>query len=230
MDKSLIEQMLRKQVIIDGTYEIQPDGLVNVDGDVHYRTSINKITVQFGKVSGNFSRDRNVAQDPRLTTLLGFPNHVDGSVSVARSRVTDLSHGPSHVGGSFYCYTCDNLTSLQGAPTYVGGNFMAFKCQLTSLQGAPRVIKGGFDVGENPLENYDHLPEVCASLIVPYIKHAPILRLLVYPEVQFRFNPAQEPYSSVKEIMHKYAGQGKPGAIRAAAELIRAGYKENARW
>lgn len=107
---------------------------------------------------------------------------------------------------------------------------MAFKCQLTSLQGAPRVIKGGFDVGENPLENYDHLPEVCASLIVPYIKHAPILRLLVYPEVQFRFNPAQEPYSSVKEIMHKYAGQGKPGAIRAAAELIRAGYKENARW
>jgi hypothetical protein len=34
----------------------------------------------------------------------------------------------------------------------------------------------------------------------------------------------------VNEIMTKYEGQGKPGAIKAAAELIRAGYKENARW
>jgi len=34
----------------------------------------------------------------------------------------------------------------------------------------------------------------------------------------------------VSTIMNNHAGQGKPGAIKAAVELIRAGYKENARW
>ena len=34
----------------------------------------------------------------------------------------------------------------------------------------------------------------------------------------------------VKKIMAKYAGQGKRASLSCAAELIRAGYKDNARW
>jgi hypothetical protein len=34
----------------------------------------------------------------------------------------------------------------------------------------------------------------------------------------------------VSDIIHKYLGQGKAGALKAAAELIKAGYKDNARW
>jgi hypothetical protein len=38
------------------------------------------------------------------------------------------------------------------------------------------------------------------------------------------------PVEPVNSIMNKYLGQGKPGAIKCAAELIKAGFKDNARW
>jgi hypothetical protein len=34
----------------------------------------------------------------------------------------------------------------------------------------------------------------------------------------------------IVEILNKYVGQGKSGAIKCAAELIKAGFKDNARW
>jgi len=230
MDDSHIHIILNQQVEIDGDWEVDADGSVNVNGNVEYKTQINQLRVQFGTVSGHFTRSRQTPQNPRLTSLMGFPRKVDGGVSVARSRIKDLTHAPNQVGGSFYAYHCDNLQSLHGAPRWVGGNFLAYKCALTSLKGAPLVVKGAFDVSENPLENYDHVPEGCASVSLSYNKHAPILRLLVYPEVHFKFDQTPEPHPAVNEIMHKYAGQGKTGAIRAAAELIKAGYRENARW
>jgi hypothetical protein len=76
------------------------------------------------------------------------------------------------------------------------------------------------------------MPEGCKQVILPYNRNAPILRLLVYPEVHFVWGGGVTlgRHDVVNEIMAKYAGQGKSGAIKAAAELIRAGYKENARW
>jgi hypothetical protein len=231
MNKSDIEQMLKKQVDIDGDYEITADGVVDVVGNVDYKTNVNYLNVQFGTVTGRFARSFHSAGLPRLNSLKGFPHSVGRDVSVARTRIKDLTHAPSHVPGSFYAYHCYKLTSLQGAPTWVGGDFLAYKCALTSLVGAPRVVKGIFDVHQNPLENYDHLPESCLSVQLPYLKHAPMLRLLMYPDVHFRFDEAtQQSHATVNEIMLKYAGTGRAGAIKAAVELIRAGYKENARW
>ena len=232
MDHSHIDIILKQQVQILGQHDVDADGTVNVQGDVIYKTSINRIRVQFGTVTGNFDRSLYTRQNPRLTTLTGFPRRVGGSVSMARSQIKDLSHAPNQVGGSFYAYHCNNLRSLHGAPRWVGGSFMAYNCQLTSLLGAPLVVKGQFSVENNPLENYDHMPEGCKRVILPYNRNAPILRLLVYPEVHFVWGGGVTlgRHDVVNEIMKKYAGQGKSGAIKAAAELIRAGYKENARW
>lgn len=231
MDNSHINIILDQQAQIVGDWQVDADGQVNVQGDVIYKTSISQIRVQFGTVSGNFDRSLYTPQHPRLTTMIGFPRKVGGSVSVARSRIKDLSHAPNQVGGSFYAYHCANLKSLHGAPRWVGGSFLAYNCQLTSLKGAPLVVKDQFSVENNPLENYDHVPEGCTKVILPYNANAPILKLLVYPEVQFQWGgvtPGR--HDVVNEIMKKYAGQGRSGAIKAAAELVRAGYKENARW
>lgn len=229
-DRSHMDIILRKQVIIYGDHVVNDDGAVDVDGDVAYSTSINQLRVQFGTVRGSFTRSQTTPQIPRLNSLVGFPRKVDGSVSVARSRVKDLTHAPNQVGGSFYAYHCNNLKSLHGAPRWVGGNMLVYACALTSLAGAPHMVKGIFDASQNPLENYDHVPEGCSSVSLSYNKQAPILRLLRYPEVHFKFDHVTEPHHIVNEIMHKYAGQGRAGAIKAAGELIKAGYKENARW
>jgi hypothetical protein len=86
-------------------------------------------------------------------------------------------------------------------------------------------VKGTFDVSHNPLENYDHLPEHCAELVLPYVPDAPMLKLLMYPNVIFHDAPEQ-----VKQIMDKHSGKGKSAAIVCAAALVRAGFKGNARW
>lgn len=231
MDNSHIDIILDQQVQIDGDYQVDADGTVNVVGNVEYKTAINKLWVQFGTVVGNFTRSRATPQNPRLNTLSGFPRKVEGGVSVARSQIKDLTHAPNQVGGNFWAYHCAQLQSLHGAPRWVGGNFVAYNCALTSLKGAPLVVKGMFEVSGNPLENYDHVPEGCVSVKLPYNKSAPILRLLVYPEVTFTWDGVTtQAHPFVDEVMRKYAGQGRAGAIKAAAELVKAGYKENARW
>jgi hypothetical protein len=226
-----INIILDQQVNIHGEHDVNTDHTVDVEGDVEYKTSINQLRVQFGTITGSFVRNRSTPQDPRLNSLVGFPRKVEGSVSVARSRIRDLTHAPNQVEGHFWAYHCAQLQSLHGAPRWVGGNFVAYNCALTSLKGAPLVVKGLFEVSGNPLENYDHIPEGCVSVKLPYNKSAPILRLLVYPEVTFTWDGVTtQAHPFVDEVMRKYAGQGRAGAIRAAAELVKAGYKENARW
>ena len=108
------------------------------------------------------------------------------------------------MGGHFQC-SANNLTSLVGAPLSVGGGFDCQDNPLISLEGAPLKLKGTFAC------DYSH--------------NLPLLRLLNYKKIIIQNGPEQ-----LIKIIKPYLGQGKPGAIKAAVELIRAGYKENARW
>ena len=87
--------------------------------------------------------------------------------------------------------------------------------QLTSLEGLPETLKGVFFVSWNP--------------------KLPLLRSLVAKEIDLRgdlsfTNAKYGEMFQVRDILNKYAGEGKVGALKAAAELIRAGFKDNARW
>lgn len=232
MDTSHVDVILRDQMVIWGLMTVNADQVIDVQGDAMFKPHIKRLGVKFGTVTGDFGAwDPNGSATSLLTTLEGFPKKVGGHASVAQSKVTNLHHAPNQVGDTFYAYECEHLTSLMGSPRWVGGSFKAYDCKLTSLAGAPLVVKGEFVVDGNPLENYLHVPEGCTRLILPYNQSAPILRLLEYPKVEFRFNGVTKgSHHIVNEIMVKYAGQGKTGAIRAAAELIKAGYRENARW
>jgi hypothetical protein len=139
---------------------------------------------------------------------------VTGDVNLIR-QVKQLGVTFGHVTGDFMC-SQKMLETLAGAPKHVGKEF---DCdgnnQLTSLEGLPETLKGVFFVSWNP--------------------KLPLLRSLVAKEIDLRgdlsfTNAKYGEMFQVRGILNKYAGEGKVGAIKAAAELIRAGFKDNARW
>jgi hypothetical protein len=148
-------------------YTINPDGTVDVDGDVYlYGKKLKKLPIKFGKVSGwfdcsynklatlegapkvvggNFYCNRN-----QLTTLEGSPKEVGGGFDCSNNKLTSLDGSPKEVGGGFYC-SLNQLTSLKGAPTEVGRDFYCTNNQLTTLEGGPKLVGGDFYCHSNPL-------------------------------------------------------------------------------
>ena len=69
-------------------YTINPDGTIDVNGDVdlyYCLGKMKKLPVKFGKVSGDFSCYRN-----NLTTLEGCPKYVGGGFSCSSNELTTL--------------------------------------------------------------------------------------------------------------------------------------------
>lgn len=160
-------------------------------------------------VTGDVSLIRQVKQ---LGVTFG---KVSGDFVCSRKMLETLVGSPKKVGERYYC-SGNLLTSLLGAPEHVGTDFYCVgNNQLTSLEGLPETLKGVFFVSWNP--------------------KLPLLRSLVAKEIALRgdlsfINAKYGEMFQVQGILNKYAGEGKVGAIKAAAELIKAGYKENARW
>ena len=221
VDVDEIESDLDKYFKIKGSIKIDPStGVVDVDGDVDLIKKIKRLPVKFGTVSGYF-----YCYGKHLISLSGSPRSVGGDFDCYDNQLTSLVGAPDHVGGSFYCFN-NQLTSLAGAPDHVGGYFDCGVNDITSLEGAPARVGRDFICYENKLTSLEGLPaQVGGSFVCTYSKSLPVLRLMVYPTVHIYDAPPQ-----LNDIINKYKGQGKPGALKAAAELIRAGYKENARW
>lgn len=119
------------------------------------------------------------------------------------------------------------LISLEGSPHIVDHGFYCRGLKITNLVGGPQHVKGDYWCTENPqLESLEGCPETLSGkFIVRYTPTLHLLRLLQYSNFHVQNIPPD-----VGNILQAFRGQGKPGAIRAAAELIRAGYKDNAKW
>jgi hypothetical protein len=127
-------------------YTINPDGTVDVDGDVYlHKRNLKELPLKFGKVGGYFNCRNN-----QLTTLEGSPKEVGGNFSCHHNKLTTLEGSPKVVGDSFYCHS-NQLTTLEGAPKEVGGGFYCHNNQLTTLEGAPREVGVHFVCYNNPL-------------------------------------------------------------------------------
>jgi hypothetical protein len=148
-------------------YTINPDGTVDVSGDVKlYGKGLKNLPLNFGKVGGDFycsySQLTTLEGAPKqvggrfdcshnqLTTLEGAPKEVGGNFYCRSNQLITLEGSPKEVGGNFYCYN-NQLTTLEGAPKEVGGGFYCYNNQLTTLQGAPKEVGGHFDCSDNPL-------------------------------------------------------------------------------
>jgi hypothetical protein len=130
----------------------------------------------------------------------------------------------------------DNLTDLQGAPHTVKGTFIVIADQLISLKGAPSHVTRNCVIRSNNLSSLEHLPLTAQALRLNMSPQLPLLRLTErsypivwgYPTSLGGMSNTQ--MRTATEIITKYAGTGKAGALKAAAELIKADCKANARW
>jgi hypothetical protein len=134
--------------------------------------------------------------------------------------------------------TNTGLRTLEGAPHTVGDTFMCGGNSLTNLMHGPQSVKYLYAIYGNPLVSLDGFPTSPAPEVVSlmYSQHMPLLRLLTCNEI--RLLPplhddsieTEHMVNNIDNILNTHAGAGKPGALKAAGELIRAGYKDNARW
>jgi hypothetical protein len=195
-------------------------GMVSCTGDVELTAKTNSLVVKWHQVSGNFDCDINL-----LTSLEGAPQHVGGTFRCNTNQLDSLKGAPQHVGGDFVCNE-NNLTTLEGAPQGVGGVFLCEKNRLTSLKGAPHTVGEDFWCRENDLSSLEGLPDrIAGNLFLDYSPTLPLLRLLLIKGVgDFRLNDVK-----LQKILAKYKGKGWSAMVPCARELIRAGYKGNAR-
>lgn len=141
-DLSEIREWLDAYCNITDTITINSDGLVSVDGPVHFNyvaeRSISRLMVQFDRVSGDFM----FLRSQRLTTLAGSPRHVGGHCYFAGAHLLDsLIGAPTSVGGDFYCSHSSRITTLAGVPSYVGGRLDCLGCNLHTIDDLS-IIKG----------------------------------------------------------------------------------------
>ena len=223
VDVDKIKRDLYKNFEVDGSVKIDPStGVVDVDGGVYLRGRTKKLPVTFGTVDGDFR-----CSDSVLVSLAGAPRNVNGGFFCSNNRLTQLYNAPESVTGSFYCDN-NKLISLEGAPHSVGGDFYCQSNMLTDLKGAPNSVGGGFYCHGNNLISLEGAPSHVEDYF--YCKYSPQLPLLSLLNYKYVGVISARDTQDVNKIINQYAGQGKPGAIRAAVALIRAGYKDNARW
>jgi hypothetical protein len=131
--------------LLQHKHTINPDGSVDIDGDVDLsEMKLKKLPFKFGRVTGNFDCSNN-----QLTSLQGAPSSVGKDFYCYYNQIISLQDGPQKVRGYYNC-SHNQLTSLQGAPSEVGGVFYCNYNQLTSLQGAPSKVGKSFFCHSNP--------------------------------------------------------------------------------
>jgi hypothetical protein len=162
---------------------------------------------------------------------------VQGKFNCDKCELESLENAPHTVTDNFSCYG-NFLESLQGGPSAVGESSMgggSYSCSINFLknfEAAPTQFTGYFvavgQMGEG-LTSVAGLPPDARQVDITYQKQLPMLKLLNQQSVHVRQSLTADLHP-ITDILDKYKQQGKPGAIRAAADMIRAGFRENARW
>jgi hypothetical protein len=242
-----VQAILDERFSLSGDAQIDPDTLVvDVHGSVRMKSHAPEFGVQFGEVYGDF-----FCWNMTLKSLKGAPHRVGRDFNCESNLLTSLEHAPVHVTGSFSCAYNAGLRSLAHAPSHVGANFNCARCGLTSLLGAPDTIDGWFDCSHNQLTTLDHAPKQVTDLFdcsnnplksmkgapnnmgsieLTYDEHLPLLRCL-NAQLGINFIGGDTyPPREVQNLLERYMGSDKAGMLKCAGEMIRAGFKENARW
>lgn len=217
--KSLIDlaQLTRGAVTTEGIVTRDKQGRYNVTGSVQINAPFD---IQLGEVTGDLW-----AIKSGLVTLKGFPLHVKGFCDVSQNALDSLAHSPLSIGGVFNIFSC-GLTSLEGCTPKCRG-LNANDNKLTNLKGIPQDLHLLALSKNSLLKDLSALGRV-HIVRIDYSQDLGLLPLLVAARVVFTDHDPNS--AAVGEILENYAGQGRNGAIACAAELAKAGFKENARW
>lgn len=163
---------------------------------------------------------------------------VQGKFSCHSCELETLENAPILVTDSFSCY--DNLLeSLAGGPQSVGSQSMGggtYSCHgnfLKNFEGAPQHFSGYF-VGTKQLgtglQSVDGLPTQARLVDITYQSNLPMLKLINQKRVNVRSAIIGDVMYDLTDIIADHAGEGKAGALKAAVQMVKAGYKGNAKW
>jgi hypothetical protein len=150
VDTKHIERIIRHNFDITGSYEIQQDGSVNVQGDVslRYAQTDGQIPIKFGIVDGVFK-----VYNKGIRTLKNCPDSCHDLI-----------------------ISSNQLTSLDYCPVYVNKLDVSWN-MLTSFEHAPEVVNE-LIAFSNPLKSLGGLPESEFDISITYDAHLPLLRLI----------------------------------------------------
>jgi hypothetical protein len=152
------------------------------------------------------------------------------NLDVKLIRIPSMGRLPvkfERVGGAFIVNRM-GLTSLEGSPKEIDAGFFAGDNNLENLLHAPIQVPGHFSITNNPLTSLEGWPEKGVNqCTLTYSDHLPLLRCL---QTTDQIHVVNYPPPQINEILNRHKDSGKAGALKAAAELIRAGFRENARW
>jgi hypothetical protein len=206
-------------------YQIDDQGVVHVQADVlRIRGSVNgALPVQFGRVDGDF-----LVHDMSLTSLVGAPHIVLGAFNCSQNFLTSLMHAPRTC--EYMDCSHNKLTNLSHAPIVSNSLDCSYNL-ITDLATCPPAQ----DVfaSYNPFENFRNTSTNIERVTITYKPNLPLLGLLSVHHVEI-FDPDTGEYKEdLSKILNAHAGKGvsnKAHMLKCATELIKAGYKENARW
>ena len=166
-NNSEIEAICQKYFIEN--YTINPDGSIDVDGDViltknraigshSHDFKLDKLPLKFRRVTGDFDCRSN-----KLTSLEGAPEYVGGVFDCSHNLLVTLEGGPKEVVKGYVCWN-NKLESLRGCAQIIGTpeNLADFNCsmnQLTDLFGMPQEIWGTINCGTNQLTDLTGCPK-----------------------------------------------------------------------
>ena len=125
-----------------------------------------------------------------------------------------------------------NLTHLPVRFTWCRSMNLSAARHLTTLEGLPRTINWGLVIQSQDLTSLAHLPESCMVIELLVSADMGLLRLLMIKDlerVDLRDPSRKTEVPKIKEIINRYLTQGKAGLSACATELIKAGFKGNAK-
>ena len=243
-EKKQILNIFQKNFYIYGEITINDDGCISVDGDCSTVRAFDKFPVKFNTIVGDFDCNNSI-----LKSLEGGPKIVHGSYHCSSNFIKTLQGFPKFVGK--YCNCTDNeLKSLEGLPEQLDCDFDCSKNHIETLYGAPKIINGDFDCSYNRLTSLEYSPQfvngnydcsyntitslngipkvVKGSIIISSYHDLPLLKLLTVSDVKYIdiLNSVYLTELFTKALKIKNISNR---VMKVAFELMRSGYKSNAK-
>jgi len=204
VNRATVTDLLYSYFHVEGPVEIQDNGMIHgPNATILDRTSQfpnGMLPVQFGQVHKFHMSGTN------LRSMQGFPTSCNILI-ISHNELDSWAH-------------CPQTYEIRAT----GNKFR----DLNQIPAQVRELR----VARCPLENIRDVPDL-DFLYVSFDLKLGMLPALKCKKVNLMAPEHVEPpllRDQLQRILDKYAGQGRKGALTCAAELIRAGFKENARW
>lgn len=174
----LIDSWLKNNVKIEGSYIINNNGEIDVEGNITLKEGLKEIPdyIQFGAVTGNFYCVRNYLKDLKgcpkeaktficnlsynITSLEGAPIKAEFINASHCPKLVSLSGAPVKVN-RFVAHDNPSLKYLKEAPEYAE-DFYVYNClNLSSLEGSPKKTRWFDCSGAGKIKSLKGAPKIC---------------------------------------------------------------------